>query len=221
MSGFASAKASVACRRECIPQRFPVRNQFPDIPDAVSADVETVHHHGPDTAFRNEGECFGNAGSIDLGDDQHGGADARMARSAQRIHRLLPGTGKAGEVIMDGSIGAEERNLDDADAQAQEVLQGIVGQEGPVAEHIDLAALESRMKYQVMDIGEQHRFASGEGKTAHRGLRKQLFQGFPGSGRVRWRNGRTAVTPIVITKPATLVAGPGQFVDEMVNPHYS
>ena len=86
-----------------------------------------------------------------------------MARSTQRIDRLPPGTGEAGKVIMDGSIGTEERYLDDTDAQAQEVLQGVVGQEGSVGEHIDLAALESRMKYQVMDIGEQHRFASGEG----------------------------------------------------------
>ena len=53
----------------------------------------------------------------------------------------------------------------------KEVLKGIVGPEGAVAEHIDLAALEPRMKYQVMDIGEQHRFASGKGETAHGGLR--------------------------------------------------
>ena len=71
---------------------------------------------------------------------------------------------------MDGSVSTEERNLDDADAQAQEVLKSIVGQESPVGENVHVAAFESRMKYQVMDIGEQHRFASGEGKTAHRGL---------------------------------------------------
>ena len=122
---------------------------------------------------------------------------------------------------MDGGIGAEERNLDGAYPQTEEVVERFRGQERSVGENVHLAALEPGLKRQVVDIGEQHRFAAGEGEMPHRGLGQQPFQGLPGRGRVRWRNRRTAVTPIVIAEPATLVAGSGQFVDKMVNPHYS
>ena len=71
---------------------------------------------------------------------------------------------------MDGRIGTEERNLDDPHPQAEEIVEGFRGQERSVGKNVHVATFEPGLKHQVMDIGEQQRFAAGEGKMLYRGL---------------------------------------------------
>ena len=85
-------------------QHYSARDEFPQIPDPVSADIEPVHHHGPDAAVPDERKGGRHIGSIYPGNHQNRSADTCLPRSFQCIKCLSPGTGQTGKGFMDSGI---------------------------------------------------------------------------------------------------------------------
>ena len=112
----------------------------------------------------------------------------------------------------------ENGNLDGADADADEVLQRIRREQSAVGEDIDMTALEAGRKRQVVDVAQEHRLPAGEGDCADGSLREEFPQRLARLGGIRRREGRAAIPPIIITEPATLVAGLCQFKYDIVDP---
>ena len=164
-------------------------------------------------------ERRGDAGGVDLRDNEHGIGTARqeLRDAPERSRRFQPGAGQLGQGIVDGRVGAQDRNLDRPDAQTVEIDDGVFRQKRTVGQHVDVAAFEARLQGEVMDIAQQQRLAAGEGDRPDDGLRQEAPERLAGHRRIGSRQRRTAVAPIIVTEPATLVAGFRQFIDQIVD----
>lgn len=187
--------------------------QFAGVGDAHSPDVEAVDHDRTDTAVADEGEGRRDPGEIGPGHDKDRRSSDARAHPPQRTHRRLPRPLPARQVVVDVGLRAEQRNLDRAHPQPKEVLQPVGGQQPTVGQDVDLRATVAGVEDEVMDVRQEKGLAAGEGDGPDPRLGKELAEGFTGLARVGRGDSRAFFTPMIITEPATLVAGSGKFID--------
>ena len=204
--------------RKSLPEGGRVHHQLLRVLQAHAAYVKAVHHDAADPHVVKELERSGDVRRIDPGEDEHreGARGQALRHPREGIHGLLPGALEAREVLVDFRPVTQHGNLDGAHTQVEEVLQRIRSEQRSVGKHIHTRSPETRREGKVVDIAEEHGLPAGEGDGAYGSLGEEFAERFPGPERVRCGKGRTAVPPVIITEPATLVAGLGKFKDDIV-----
>ena len=187
--------------------------QFAGVGDAHAPDVKAVDHDRTDSAFADEGEGRRETVEIEPGHDKDRRSSAAWAHPPQRTHRRLPRPLPARQVVVDVGLRAEQRNLDRPHPQPQEVLEPVGSEQDAVGKDVDPAATVAGVENEVMDIRQEKGLAAGKGDGPDPRLGQELLKGLTGLARVGRGNGRAFFTPVIITEPATLVAGSGKFID--------
>ena len=200
---------------ESLPERGGVEHQLPGVQQPLPSDIETVDHYVAHAQVVDELKRLRYAGGVDGGNHQYGvrALGEHFSYVFQRAGGLGPRALEPGEVLMHGGVRTEYGNLDCAYAEADEVGDGVRREESAVGEDVHAGSAEAGCQCKVVHIAHQHGLAAGEGNRAHSCLGQEFLERLAGGGWRRRGNGGAAVPPIIITEPATLVAGFRKFED--------